>query len=386
MPTKSGKINVLVVDCSRLVRRSIAGILDSLEGVVVKECLEDGPAALRGTMEQHPDLLIMSLTLARLSSRAVLTQIMTQRPTPVIIIDDKIDPAGSEAHELIAQGAFQVIRRPALYCASAEFDAFRATLVQWVLRAGKAKVVRLLNNQAPPALSVAPPDPAGMPHDEGTWPQEVLTSLQTTAANGAQAGLERIVTIGASTGGPTALATLLRQLPSSFPWPILIAQHMPRGFTQELARHLNSICEIGVRQCEDEDCLQPGVALIAPGRSNIRLRSTTKVQLEWSTSTAGYSPSVNELFNAVAAKFGPNALAVVLTGMGDDGAEGVRRIKELGGRVISQSEFSAMIFGMPQAAIKTGCTDVVADLDGIAAQMCSFGMNPTRESVSDAIA
>jgi two-component system chemotaxis response regulator CheB len=337
-------IRVLVIDDSAFSRQTITRMLRTSPLVEVVGVARDGEDALRKTFELCPDLITLDLEMPRMDGFTFLRLVMNKRPTPVMVISGR---AGEQdVFKALDLGAVDFIAKPDLR-ATPELSTIRSELIRKVhaMRDLRIDKVRERIESPPPRLPL---------------PKPRAEDLQVPSAP--------VVAIGSSTGGPSALMQTLAAFSDPPHCSFLIAQHMPEGFTKGFAERLDRLTPFFVREAAGGEPLVAGSVWIAPGGHHLELESQDgRVITRVMPTGAGdkYSPSVDRLFESVAKHFGPEVLAVVLTGMGDDGIRGVKAIKQGGGTVIAESEESAVIFGMPQQAIRTGCVDQVLPLGEI---------------------
>jgi two-component system, chemotaxis family, protein-glutamate methylesterase/glutaminase len=343
-------VKVLVVDDSAVVRQALTMILSTRRGVVVAAAA-DPLIATDKIRRQRPDVIVLDLEMPRMDGLTFLRSIMASPdPIPVVVCSGLARHGTEIALQALEQGAVAVVERPRLGLREFLHEQ-SAALIETVTAAAQ---VRLRRRAAPPvprplltADAVLPPRP----------PASHMAPSRT------------IVAIGASTGGTEALREILEALPVDAPG-IAIVQHMPAGFTRAFADRLNGICRIEVKEAEGGDVLQPGRALIAPGNRHLLVRrSGTRyaVDVVDGPAVSRHRPSVDVLFRSVAQAAGPHALGIVLTGMGRDGADGLREMKTFGAATVAQDEASSVVFGMPKEAIAAGGVDEVASLSQMAA-------------------
>jgi two-component system, chemotaxis family, protein-glutamate methylesterase/glutaminase len=342
------KIRVLVIDDSAFNRRTISRILEGLPDVEVIGYAVDGEEGIRRVLELKPDLITLDIEMPRMDGFTLLRIIMSKRPTPVIIVsslggDDRVFKA-------LDLGAIDFIVKPTAD-ASAVLNLIRDDLHD--------KVQNVFN------LNMSSVRRRGELLLKGSAAAPGHTQLLPTM-RGKQRGPVSVVAIGASTGGPPALQSIFAALPGTIPFSLVVSQHMPAGFTRTFAERLNRISAFQVSEARDGEPLRPGCALIAPGGKNMFFRQCdglVRVEICDPEPSENYVPSVDKMFLSCAELFGPKLLGIVLTGMGNDGSQGVRAIKEADGQVLSESEESAIIFGMPREAIATGVVDAVVPLE-----------------------
>ncbi len=339
------KVKVLIVDDSAYSRQTIKGMLETDKGIEVAGVASNGVEAIAKTMKLKPDIITLDFEMPEMDGFSFLRWVMKERPTPVIMITSYSDSI--TVFKALELGAVDFIAKPSRR-ASMELHAIQGDLLH------KIKGIRELRMEK---LSISRDLIGKTPEDSapGTEMSQEEVSGQDMA----------VVTMGASTGGPTALQVILTWLPSYLPAAILVSQHMPRGFTKPFADRLNRLARIKVKEAGDGDVVEAGKALICPGGYHMALKKKNRavcVSLQEVAVSDKYAPSVDIMMASAAEHFGPQAIGVVLTGMGDDGKRGVVEIKEKGGYTIAEAESSAVIFGMPNEAIKTGAIDRVLPL------------------------
>jgi two-component system chemotaxis response regulator CheB len=339
-------LRVLVVDDSALNRRTLGELLRSSAGVHVVGTAGDGEQALRMASQLNPDLITLDLEMPRMDGFTFLRLLMTNRPTPVVVISSH--SAKDNVFRALELGALDFITKP---------DALGVEPL-------KPQLDRMIE-------TVRQLSPAGFGLRRGLFKQ--AAEQAATAAAIAGSGMPSpVVAIAASTGGPSALMELFAALPSSGAGAIAVAQHMPERFTRTFAERLDRQSSFRVREAEHLFELSPHSALICPGGRSLELerRGERLVARVVRRSTEDrYAPSADRLFSSVARAAGERAVGVVLTGMGDDAAKGVVEIKQAGGRVLCESEATAVVYGMPRVAVQTGCADEVLPLGELVARV-----------------
>lgn len=344
-------IRVLVIDDSAFNRRTISRILEGIPGVEVAGYAVDGEEGIRRFLELKPDLVTLDLEMPRMDGFTLLRIIMKNRPVPVIVVSSL---GGDErVFRALELGAVDFILKPTAD-ASDVLNTIRDDLTE------KVQGVFNLNMSSIRKRGESIPDAAAKKQRAGiAGPKD-------------RQGAVSLLAIGASTGGPPALQVIFEELPGDIPFSIVVSQHMPAGFTRAFAERLNRIAAFSVIEASDGDPVRPGTALIAPGGRNMIFQQSdgeVRVRLLEPQATDHCIPSVDRMFRSCAEIFGPRILGVVLTGMGSDGSCGVRAIKEAGGQVVSESEETAVIFGMPRAAIATGMVDAIVPLEKISEEI-----------------
>jgi two-component system chemotaxis response regulator CheB len=345
-------IRVLIVDDSATARTLLASILAADPAIQVVGEAGDGIEAIAMTQRLRPDLVTMDLHMPRLDGLEATREIMITAPTPIIIVTGTTRLREvKESLETLRVGALDVLVKPP-GPRSPGFAAAAEHLVATVKALSQVKVVRHWR----PATA-APSAPAA--------PGRVRVPR-----GGAQG---RIVAIAASTGGPAALQALLSGLPVEFPLPILVVQHITPGFISGLAAWLNAASALHVKVAEPGEPLTPRTVLLAPDHHHLGISGRGTVLLSTAPPIGGFRPSASFLFESVGRAFGETAVAVILSGMGEDGVEGLRTVRRAGGRVIAQDEATSVIFGMPGAAVAAGLVDLVEPVPSIAASLIALG-------------
>lgn len=352
MPVKP--INVLVVDDSAVVRKVVGTLLAAAPGIHLLHAVADPLLAIERMRQQWPDVIVLDVEMPRMDGITFLKKIMAERPTPVIICSTLTDKGAETTMAALAAGAVAIITKPKL--GLKEFLTESADeLVAAVRAASGANVRRLAARVAlPPAKLTADAILAPAP-DAGAGAR---TPLRTT---------ERVVAIGTSTGGTQALEEVLTALPRVTPG-IVIVQHMPEKFTAAFAARLDQLCRIDVREACHNDRVLPGRALIAPGGKHMLLRregAQYYVDVIDGPLVNRHRPSVDVLFRSVAKQAGANALGIIMTGMGDDGAAGLLEMRKAGARTVAQDEESCVVYGMPKEAVKRGGVEKTVALKAI---------------------
>jgi two-component system chemotaxis response regulator CheB len=301
----------------------------------------DGQFALKKIADLRPDVVTLDLEMPRMDGMETLREIMKHYGLPVIIVSAHTMAGASATFRALSIGAFDFVAKPRDVL-SAQLEGIAQELSTKIRVAAASRKVR-----AVPAAE-APP-------------QVRKTKLEHRIA-------EQAVAIGLSTGGPNALRYLLSQLPPEFPATVLVVQHMPEGFTETLARRLDEGCALDVKEAQSGDLLLSGRVLICPGNRHIKIRRMPLGNIAVLTDDAavkGHRPSVDVLFRSLAHEFGADGVAVLMTGMGEDGADGMGEVKAHGGTTIAQNEESCVVYGMPRAAIERGYASRILPLESI---------------------
>jgi two-component system chemotaxis response regulator CheB len=339
---------VLLVDDSDASRSAVGRILEGGGGVVIVGVARDGEEALREVLRLEPDLVFLDLQMPRMDGFTFLRLLMARRPTPVVVVSSMSHRA--EVFKALELGALDFVAKPD---DGASFDTIAAALLE------KCAMLRALR-----------------PHNLGA----PLVRQGTPARGVPMAEPRRVVAVGASTGGPQAILRLLSSLPHDLPVAFVVAQHMPEKFTAAFAERISRSSPFSAQEAADGDLLAEGRILVAPGGRHLEVRRGRDGALqavvlpgEPSTTRRGHCPSVDRLFTSVADVMGPRACGVVLTGMGQDGREGVRALRAKGALTLGESEETAVVYGMPHAAAESGALDELLPLDGIGARIVRFG-------------
>ena len=339
----SERIRVLVVDDSALMRKLIPAILARDPSIEVVGTAMDGAFALKKIEELRPDVVTLDLEMPRMDGIETLRLIMRRAPLPVILFSTHSKEGAYSTLKALALGAVDFIAKPT-DAAVGHLETIADQLIE------KIKVAkRVVGRKLPPAVVAL--DPIG----------------QKKAGHSALPP-NRIIAIGISTGGPNALQFVLSQIPADFPASILIVQHMPEGFTEMFAKRLDECCALEVQEAKSGDLLLAGRALICPGNRHMMVRRMPRgdmAVLSDGQPVNGHRPSADVLFHSVAQEFGPSVVGVIMTGMGEDGAEGLGAIKAAGGVTLAQSEDTCVVPGMPRAAIVKGYVNRIVPLDAM---------------------
>jgi two-component system chemotaxis response regulator CheB len=342
------KIRVLIVDDSAVVRQTLKEVLSSDPEIEIIATAGDPFVAAERIQEQLPDVITLDIEMPRMDGLTFLKKIMSQHPIPVVICSSLADEGTQSAFKALEYGAVDIITKPRLGTKQ-YLEESRITLCQTVKAAAAARL-RILR----PSQMVEP--------------KLTADAILSPAAHAMAETTEKVVAIGASTGGTEALKTLLEALPADTPG-IVIVQHMPELFTRAFANRLDGLCSITVKEAESNDTILRGRALIAPGNRHLLLKRSGAryyVEIKDGPLVCRHRPSVDVLFRSAARYAGPNAVGVILTGMGDDGARGMLEMKQAGAATIAQDEATCVVFGMPKEAIKFNGVDKVLPLESIA--------------------
>ena len=348
------KIKVLIVDDSAVVRQVLQGILEWDPSIQVIGVASDPIFAMEKMSKQWPDVIVLDVEMPRMDGITFLKKIMAERPTPVVICSTLTERGAATTVQAMEAGAVTIVTKPKIglkqFLSDSAADLINAVKEASQVRVSSLKPALALPQKVAPKLTADAIMPAAGVH----------AMAQTT---------ERIVAIGTSTGGTQALEAVLTALPRVCPG-IVIVQHMPEKFTASFAARLDSLCEIEVREAKNNDRVIPGLALIAPGGRHMLLKRSGAyyhVEVVDGPVVNRHRPSVDVLFRSVAKYAGKNATGIIMTGMGDDGAHGLKEMHDAGAPTVAQDEETCVVFGMPKEAIKLGGVDRVMPLDRIPA-------------------
>jgi len=344
-------IDVMLIDDSAVVRQTLSDVLSGEDDITVVATASDPYDAAEKLKHLVPDVIILDIEMPRMDGLTFLKKLMTQHPLPVIICSSKAEEGSNNVFQAIQFGAVDVILKPKM--GTKQFIEESRVMISDAVRAAHLTHVKKIT---PTVVTVAPKLTADVilppvsPH---------AISIETT---------ESVVAVGASTGGTEALRVFFEQLPIDCPG-IVVVQHMPEHFTAAFASRLDSICAVNIKEAENNDTVLRGRVLIAPGNRHLLLKRSGAryyVEVKDGPLVSRHRPSVDVLFRSTARYAGKNAIGVIMTGMGDDGARGMLEMKEAGAYTFAQDEASCVVFGMPKEAIKLGAVDKVAPLESLA--------------------
>ena len=351
------RIKVLIVDDSAVVRQVLTEVLAHDPGIEVMGAASDPVFAMERMRTQWPDVIVLDVEMPRMDGITFLKKIMAERPTPVVICSTLTEKGAETTMQALAAGAASIIPKPKMGLKRFLQDSAE-DLVSAVRAAAQANVRRLVPRANMP--SVAPKLSA-----DAILPASAQAMAETT---------DRVIAIGTSTGGTQALEMVLTALPRVCPG-IVIVQHMPEKFTEAFANRLNGLCQLEVREARSGDRVMPGRALIAPGGRHMLLKrngAQYHVDIVDGPLVSRHRPSVDVLFRSVAKCAGKNALGIIMTGMGDDGAHGLKELHDMGARTLAQDEATCVVYGMPKEAVKLGAVDRVLPLGEIHLEIVSI--------------
>lgn len=365
-------VKVLVVDDSGFFRRRVSEILSADSNIQVVGTATNGKEAIDQALALKPDVITMDYEMPMMDGITAVRHIMQRCPTPVLMFSSlthegarvTLDALDAGAVDFLPKNFEDISRNP---------EKVKQLLCEKILSISRSN--RRVSAYSAPA-PVAAPAPTPAPSSIGSYgssaparPVPAPIPARTFAASPSSPAPKRkaykLVAIGTSTGGPVALQRVLTQLPANFPAPIVLIQHMPAAFTKAFAERLDKLCRISVKEAEDGDILRPGLALLAPGGKQMMIDGRGAVKILPGDERLNYKPCVDITFGSAAKSYGDKVLAVVLTGMGADGREGARLLKQGGSSIWAQDEASCVIYGMPMAIVKAELADAVYGLDDI---------------------
>ena len=391
----SQMIRVLIADDSAFMRKVLSDMFASQPDFEVAGTARNGQETVERVMELSPDLVTLDVNMPVMDGLEALDIIMKEHPIPVVMLSSLTQKGTEQTVKALALGAVDFISKAGGSISS--IDGITGEILEKCRAAAKAHARKTTLAPPPKPASAGPPvmKRIQLPLRQGYKPQESARPPEPAAPAHTFAkrnnpllkrnanppappnrpsplpmtdmgrGAEKLVVIGTSTGGPQALQNVITRLPGNLPCGVVIVQHMPAGFTKALADRLNTISEIAVKEAEDGDSIRPGQVYIAPGNYHLRIRNGTQIVLGQDPPVGNHRPAVNVMFSSVAS-LGRKLVAVIMTGMGCDGCEGMREIKEAGGYSIAQDEPTCVVYGMPKAVVDAGLADEIKPVQNIA--------------------
>lgn len=356
------KVRVLIVDDSATVRQTLTTVLESDPQIEVIGVASDPFVAARRIRDEVPDVITLDVEMPRMDGITFLRKLMAQHPVPVVMCSSLVEDGAETLMQALEAGAVDIVLKPKVGVAEHLMES-RIRICDAVKAAASARVLGA--RRAP--MAVARP----LYEPERKLTADAMLPPPKASAGAMARTTETIICMGASTGGTEALRAVLEALPPDSPG-IVIVQHMPERFTASFAQRLDGLCAVSVKEAEDGDTVLRGRVLIAPGNKHTLLeRSGARyyVSVKDGPLVTRHRPSVDVLFRSAARSAGCNAVGVIMTGMGDDGARGLNEMKQVGASTIAQDEATSVVFGMPKEAIALGCVDRIAPLQLIAAEM-----------------
>ncbi|KAB0506597.1 protein-glutamate methylesterase/protein-glutamine glutaminase [Pseudomonas moorei] len=365
-------VKVLVVDDSGFFRRRVSEILSADSNIQVVGTATNGKEAIDQALALKPDVITMDYEMPMMDGITAVRHIMQRCPTPVLMFSSlthegarvTLDALDAGAVDFLPKNFEDISRNP---------EKVKQLLCEKILSIARSNR-RVSTYTAPPPVAAPAPTPApssvgsfsgNVPARPAPAPIPARAPAHAPTSPAPKRKAYKLVAIGTSTGGPVALQRVLTQLPANFPAPIVLVQHMPAAFTKAFAERLDKLCRISVKEAEDGDILRPGLALLAPGGKQMMIDGRGAVKILPGDERLNYKPCVDITFGSAAKSYGDKVLAVVLTGMGADGREGARLLKQGGSSIWAQDEASCVIYGMPMAIVKAELADAVYSLDDI---------------------
>jgi two-component system chemotaxis response regulator CheB len=344
MATAEKRTRVLIVDDSAFMRKVLEEMIRTDPRLEVVGQAKDGREAIAMAQTLQPDVMTMDINMPRMDGLEATQHIMTQNPRPILIVSSESRQGAASTLRALDLGAIDFVTKPSSGI-DLDMKSVRDELLNKLRMAAKVRVVRTAgkHDTAPGAEPKSPiPAPKDAGNSEGHIP---------------------LVVIAASTGGPATLMRLMPRFPKDFAAAVVLVQHMPATFTSQLSVQLTEVAAIRVKEAETNEALQPGTFYVCPGSHHLRISLTGRLKLDDGPRISGYRPCADVAFESAAAYGGANVIAVVLTGMGNDGAKGIQAVKAARGHVLAQDEATSVIFGMPAEAIRTGVVDQVVGIE-----------------------
>jgi two-component system chemotaxis response regulator CheB len=354
MATSNKKFRVLVVDDSAFMRKVLEGFFNADEQMLVVGSAKDGREAVTMSESLKPDVITMDINMPRVDGLQATAEIMTTNPRPIVIVSSESHEGAASTLRALELGAIEFVAKPSSGV-DLDMQSVKEELLRKVRMAARVRVVRTASRLAQTIQSA---NGCKTPPLARVCDRPVPTS-----------GLDQrfpVVVLAASTGGPATMMRIAAGFTGDFPAAVILVQHMPAEFTTQYASQLAEFTGIRVKEAEANESLQPGTLYICPGGQHLRITPAGRIQLDGTSGRInGYLPNIDATMESVAAFAGPLSIAGVLTGMGNDGANGAMAIKAAGGLVLAQDEATCVIFGMPAEAIKAGAVDQVLGIDDI---------------------
>ena len=337
------QIKVLVVDDSSLVRKIVTDILGQDPDIRVVGTANNGKSAIMMSQELNPDVITMDIEMPVLDGLAALKHIMATNPKPVIMMSVLTQHGADATFKALELGAVDFIPKPSSLL-SVTVDEIGDQLIKKIKSVAAGRLIKKVS-----------PEPVSK-----------VGKIESKTVS------DKIVAIGTSTGGPSALIGIFKAIPEHFPSPVFVVQHMPEGFTAAFAKRLDDSSTLKVKEAEDGDDVLPGHGYVAPGHSHLAIMKndrTFKIRVFKGGKVSGHMPSIDVLFNSMAENVGSNSIGVIMTGMGRDGAEGLKKIRQIGGYTIAQNEETSVVFGMNRVAVEIGAVNEIVPLGEITSRI-----------------
>ncbi len=331
------KIKLFLVDDSNIIIKTLTDLFSENEEIEVIGSAGDGKEAIEKIPQNKPDVLILDINMPVMNGIEVVRYLSRNYPIPILIFSSYAHDGAKITNQALMEGALDFMQKPE---SVKDHEAIKDKLIEKIKIISRVKLIRTID-----------------------FSSRAKKAKKAVKKKKLEKKINKIIVIGVSTGGPKTLRYLFSRLTEKLTCPILVAQHMPKRFTKFLADELNQVSSYQIKEVEDNEKLENSIIYIGQGGSSFKIKPDLKFSIFQDNKTA--LPSVNTLFKSAAEAFGENVLGIVLTGMGDDGLKGAKKIKENGGRIIAQSKESSVIFGMPQAVINNDLADEVAQLEDI---------------------
>ncbi|MCP4581290.1 MAG: chemotaxis response regulator protein-glutamate methylesterase [candidate division Zixibacteria bacterium] len=352
------QVKVLVVDDSAFMRKAISMMLESDPDIKVVGMGHDGNEGIELVKKLKPDIVTLDIEMPRMDGLTALKHIMADNPTPVMMISSLTTDGASATLDALQLGAVDFIPKQLSFVAL-DIVKIKEQLIQKIkhIAQNKNRLLRQIRSRTIPKS----PSSMNKRSSRTTGPTSILDCTGRKEAN--------IVAIGASTGGPPALQAIIPRLPRNLPVPVVIVQHMPPTFTKSLADRLNSLSKVAVKEAEQSEPLKAGVVYISPGSQHLTVKDSSslkQVRLSDEPSDTLHKPAVDVMMRSVANAYGSKTLGVILTGMGSDGLEGLKVVKQKGGKILAQNEDSCVVYGMPRSVVENKLANKVVHIDRMA--------------------
>jgi len=354
-------INVFIVDDSAVVRQVLTSVINSIQGLTVMASASDPIFAQKKMEKAWPDVIVLDIEMPRMDGITFLKKLMQEHPTPVVICSTLTAKGADVTMQAMSAGAVDIITKPTVNLKNFLQDS-KVLMANAIKGAARAKMQSLkLATTHRPVVKAA------------------IVNQGSGGAKSMYDSTDKVIAIGTSTGGTVALESVLTRLPKTAPG-IVVVQHMPEAFTAAFSQRLNSVCDVTVKEAVSNDRVMPGLVLIAPGGKHMLLRRSGaqyRVEVKDGPLVSRHRPSVDILFRSTSQAAGKNAIGIIMTGMGDDGAKGLLELHKVGALTVAQDEASCVVYGMPKEAVKLGGVDGQLSLSEIPDLIVN---SPTRES------
>jgi two-component system chemotaxis response regulator CheB len=356
---------VLIVDDSTFMRKVLHGIVASDPHLEVCGEARDGRDAVTQTEVLKPDVVSMDINMPHMDGLQATEIIMSSNPHPILIVSSESREGAEVTLKALQLGAIDFVAKPMGEGVDLDLSSVSEEICRKLKMASKVRVVRTAARSRPQpdaAAGSSKTEPLPTSFAQGERNGKPGAALATQARGG---GKFPIVVIASSTGGPATLMKFVPYFPKDFPGAVIVVQHMPGNFTEQFSKQLSEVSQIRVKEAESGEIIAPGQLYVCPGSHHLRISPTGRISLDDGPRIGGYRPCADLALESAADYAGPMAIAVILTGMGNDGAKGVQAVRTAGGHSIAQDESTAVIFGMPQEAISTGAVDLVLPMESI---------------------